>query len=193
VVWSVESVCHAPDKRLFFREARRLLRDGGRLGMAEYIRCRRPDRPAREALLRSWLSGWAIPDIATGDELRTWAQQAGFGEINLSDVTPNVEPSLRRLFRLATAAWPAAILLRAIGLRSHAQQGNVRGARNQYRALKSSLWFYGLFTATTHGPGTPGLGSRTRLDQNTATPGLSLHADQPLDRLGRWERSMKTA
>src|SRR5262249_35256079 len=56
VVWAVESACHAPDKRAFIQEARRLLRPGGRLGMVEYMRVSRPLPSADdEDVLRSWL------------------------------------------------------------------------------------------------------------------------------------------
>ena len=147
-VWAIESVCHARDKRTFFQESRRLLRDGGRLGIVEYIRDRRPYPAADEELLRSWLSGWAIPDIATSGELRCWADSCGFGEMNLIDITANVRRSLRRLHRLATATWPLALALRRFGLRSETQQSNVRGARDQYRSLKRGLWFDGILTAT---------------------------------------------
>src|SRR5262245_29829055 len=44
VVWSLESLCHAPGKDAFYREAARLLRPGGRLVVAEYVRAARPDR-----------------------------------------------------------------------------------------------------------------------------------------------------
>lgn len=148
VVWAMESVCHALDKRRFFEEARRLVVPGGRLGIAEYMRTRRPLPPAAEALLRSWLSGWAIPDIATRDEHHDWAREAGFDQIAVTDLTDNVKPSLRRVYRIATVAWPAALLLRTLRLRSNAQHGNVRGARDQYRALKQGLWFYIIMTAT---------------------------------------------
>lgn len=148
VIWAIESVCHARDKRTFFQEARRLVHDGGRLGIVEYMRDRRPYAAADEELLHSWLSSWAIPDIATGDELRSWAQACGFGEINLVDITANVQRSLRRLHRLAIAAWPWALVLRSIRLRSTTQHGNVRGARDQYRALKRGLWFDGILIAT---------------------------------------------
>src|SRR5262245_54084685 len=63
VVWAIESVCHAPDKPAFYQEAARLLRPGGRLVMADFVRTRRPLDPAGERLLHEWLDGWAVPDL----------------------------------------------------------------------------------------------------------------------------------
>jgi cyclopropane fatty-acyl-phospholipid synthase-like methyltransferase len=155
VVWAIESVCHAPDKPRFFAEARRLLRPGGRLGMVEYLRTIRPAPPTDEALLRRWLSGWAIPDLMTADELRAWAGAANFQEIQLINITRNVAPSLHRLYRMATLLWPVAIVLAALRLRSVIQHGNQRGAREQYRALRRGLWGEYLVTATAAQPGSP--------------------------------------
>ncbi len=148
VVWALESVCHAPDKRLFLAEARRLLRPGGRLGIVEYVRARRPLAGGSEALLQSWLSGWAIPDLATGPEFVHWLTAAGFEQVELADLSAHVEPSLRRLHRMALKAWPLAVALRALRLRSETQHGNLRGARDQYRAFRQGLWTYALMTAT---------------------------------------------
>ncbi len=148
VIWAIESVCHAPDKRLFFREAHRLLRPGGQLGMVEYIRRHRPLAPADEALLHSWLSGWAIPDLATGDELAGWVEAAGLREFRLTSIADQVEPSLRHLYRLTIPAWPLALVLRALRLRTAAQHGNIRGARDQYRAFRRGLWYEAILTAS---------------------------------------------
>jgi len=148
VVWAMESLCHAPDKRLVLAEARRLLRPGGRLGIVEYMRTRRPHASAGEALLHSWLSGWAIPDLATAPEWLEWTQDVGLHNVQLVDITPNVRPSLRRLYWLAVLTWPVAFLLHALGLRSETQHGNMRGAFDQYHALRCGLWFYALLTAT---------------------------------------------
>jgi len=148
VVWAVESVCHAADKRAFYHEARRLLRPGGRLGIVEYMRTARPLRASGEALLHSWLSGWAIPDIATAEEHRQWAASSGFGEVELTDITPKVRPSLVHLHRIASVAWPEAVLLRAVRLRNATQHGNVRGACDQFHALERGLWFDAILTAT---------------------------------------------
>lgn len=147
VVWAVESVCHAADKQAFYREARRLLRPGGRLGIVEYMRTARPLDEPGEALLHSWLSGWAIPDLGTAAEHHEWAVGSGFGRVVTEDITPQVRPSLARLHRMATVAWPEALALRALRLRSATQHGNVRGARDQFRALKRGLWFDAILTA----------------------------------------------
>ena len=148
VVWAMESLCHAPEKRLVLAEARRLLRPGGRVGIVEYMRTRRPHASAGEALLHSWLSGWAIPDLATAPEWLEWTQDVGLHNVQLVDITPNVRPSLRRLYWLAVLTWPAASTLHAVGLRSETQHGNMRGAFDQYHALRRGLWFYALLTAT---------------------------------------------
>ena len=150
VVWGMESLCHAPDKQFVLAEARRLLRPGGRLGIVEYMQTNRPLAEIDEALLHSWLSGWAIPDIATSHEWLGWAQEVGFHDVQLADITPNVRPSLHRLFRLTILARPGASMLYALGLRSKTQHGNMRGAFDQHHALQRGLWFYALLTATAN-------------------------------------------
>jgi cyclopropane fatty-acyl-phospholipid synthase-like methyltransferase len=148
VVWGMESACHAPDKRRFLAEARRVLRPGGRLGLIEYMRVERQFSPADEALLQSWLAGWAIPHLATHNQWISWARELGFSQIETVDITENVVPSLRHLYRMAVVVWPFERAFHALRLRSAVQHGNVRGSRDQYRALRQGLWFDALVTAT---------------------------------------------
>lgn len=147
-VWAIESVCHSTEKQRFAHEARRVLRPGGRLGMAEYIRTGRPFDPADEALLMSWLNGWAVPDIWTSGEWTTGLESAGFTDIQIENVNAHVRPSLRRLYAMAVAAWPIGMAMTTLRLRSPVMQGNQRAAREQYRALRRGLWFYSLTTAS---------------------------------------------
>jgi hypothetical protein len=72
----------------------------------------------------------------------------GLHNVQLVDMTPNVKPSLRRLYWLAVLTWPTACTLHTVGLRSEMQHGNMRGAFDQYHALRRSLWFYALLAAT---------------------------------------------
>jgi len=152
VVWAIESVCHSAQKEQFFREARRVLRADGRLGIVEYLRHRRPYPPGDEDLLHSWLSGWAIPDIATSDEFLGFASGAGFHQLELTDIASCTEPSLRRLYRMASVAYPIAVVLHRLRIRSGTQHGNVRGARDQFRARRRGLWFEAMLTATAASP-----------------------------------------
>jgi tocopherol O-methyltransferase len=148
VVWAMESLCHAPEKRLVLAEARRLLRPGGRVGIVEYMRTRRPHSAPGETLLHKWLSGWAIPDLATATEWLGWTQEVGLHDVQLIDLTPHVRPSLRRLYWVVVLLRPVAIPLFALGWLSETQHGNMRGAFGQYHALRRGLWFYALLTAT---------------------------------------------
>lgn len=151
VAWAQESLCHSHDKSLFANEMARVLRPGGRLVIAEYLRFTRPLEPKNERLIHRWLSGWAIPDIETGDELRAALEAAGFENVEVRDITNGVAPSLRRLFRVSVALYPIAAAMKALHLRSAVQHGNVVGAIDQWRSLKRKLWFYGLVTATKPG------------------------------------------
>lgn len=151
VVWAIESACHAPDKRAFVQEARRLLKPGGRLGMVEYMRESRPlPTDADEELVHSWLSGWAIPDIASAAEWTNWAQEAGFADIAVDDITSHVRPSLHRLYRMTQTFWWGASLLRRLNIRSQTQHDNTRGARDIWRALEHGLWRECILTATAN-------------------------------------------
>ena len=52
VVWALESLCHAEEKISFYHESARILRPGGRLVIAEYLRTERQLSPTNEELLK---------------------------------------------------------------------------------------------------------------------------------------------
>lgn len=147
IIWAQESVCHAPDKQEFLEAAHRLLKPGGQLVVAEYLRLGRPYVDRDEALLHSWLDGWAIPDLESGTEFINWSRAVGFQDVHLADITAQVRPSLRRLYTFAILLWPLHTVLKKLRLRSEVQEGNIRGARDQWRALQRGLWVYGIFWA----------------------------------------------
>ena len=144
VVWALESLCHAVDKRAFYREARRLLRPGGRLVVAEYVRTTRHLDPETNKLMGEWLAGWSMPDIDTAGEHVRAAEDAGFAGVRLVDHTWSTRRSLRRLDKLSLAAWPVNQVLHGLGLRSKVQHSNVVASRRQYELLKRGAWFYGI-------------------------------------------------
>ncbi|MGH3857468.1 MAG: SAM-dependent methyltransferase, partial [Pseudonocardiaceae bacterium] len=148
IVWACESLCHALSKAAFYREAARVLRPGGRMIVAEYVRAARPVDPTGERLLHEWLDGWAIPDIDTPGEHLGHLAAAGFTDARLDDVTAHTRPSLRRLYRMAYWTYPLAVLGRGTGVRSSVQHANVIASIRQYQALRHNAWFYSILSAT---------------------------------------------
>ena len=89
-----------------------------------------------------------MPDLDTPDEHLHAAKLAGFDLASLTDLTSVVDPSLRRLYRLARLAEPLDRLLHLTGMRNGFQHRNVIAARLQYEALRNGLWQYGVLCAT---------------------------------------------
>lgn len=148
MVWALESVCHAVSKAAFYREAARLLRPGGRLVVAEYVRASRHLGAEADSLVREWLDGWSIPDIDTAEEHLVAAKRAGFADAQLDDYTKTTHRSLRRLYKLACLARPIDLILFGLGLRSATQHGNVVASLRQYQLLRKGVWFYGILSGT---------------------------------------------
>jgi cyclopropane fatty-acyl-phospholipid synthase-like methyltransferase len=144
VVWALESLCHAPRKEAFYIEAARLLRPGGRLIVAEYMRKDRDQGPTEERLIREWLDGWMIPDLATADEHRLAAVEACLTNVAVMDGTGLTRPALKRLYVSACLVLPFELVLYLCGLRTRVQHGNVVASLRQYQALRRDCWFYGI-------------------------------------------------
>jgi tocopherol O-methyltransferase len=155
VVWAIESVCHVPDKREFLAEARRLLKPGGRLVIADAYRRQRPFGPADESLLHDWLSSWAVPDLVTPDEFTNAAEQNSFARVQFEDVSAHVRPSSRRMYRLMCVLYPLGVARRMIRLFTDVQLANRRSALVQHRVVQRDLLVYGIITATASKPTDP--------------------------------------
>jgi tocopherol O-methyltransferase len=146
-VWAQESLCHATCKLSFYREAARLLRPGGAFVVAEFMRTSRQVGQQTERIVRAWLDGWAIPDLDTRAEHEAAICRAGFETPCVLDVTANVLPSLRRLFRLSWLGVPVDLVLQGLRLRGSVERGNVIAAFRQFQSVERKAWFYALLCA----------------------------------------------
>ena len=147
VVWACESLCHAKDKLNFYKEAYRILKPGGRLIVAEYIRTNRPLAEDAEQLLRKWLQGWAIPDLDTADEHHMKSSEAGFVNIKIKDYTPYAWISLKNLHKISLRWLWIGRILRSLRIRSKLQHNNHMASIYQFQALNKNYWFYGHISA----------------------------------------------
>ena len=142
VIWACESVCHCPNKDFFYKEAFRLLKPGGRLIMAEYIRKERNMPISDENLLLSWCDGWSMPDIDTSEEHSNNLKSQGFIDSEIKDITSFTKRSLERLFKISNMLLHLGNILHFLGIRNLVKHENHLASIRQYEALNKGLWFY---------------------------------------------------
>ena len=146
VIWTLESVVHAADKALFFKEAHRILKKGGRLVMGEYFKSEKPFRNWENKMLEKWLHAWAVPNLCTLREGIEIAQNAGFQKFEHKDVTPHIQPSAWRIFYGSFFMAFLSGLYRIYNPKvSYFADNHYKALFFQYPCLKRKLWQYYFF------------------------------------------------
>jgi ubiquinone/menaquinone biosynthesis C-methylase UbiE len=142
VVWAFESVCHAANKIDFYKEAYRVLKPGGKIVMAEYLRNGRPMEQGKETMLAEIFTRWAIPDLDTLAEHAFNARKAGFIAFSNNDVTKNVMTSYRNLRETCKRYSGLSRLLYKTGIISSVRHENLLSSIKQADALEQGVFSY---------------------------------------------------
>ncbi len=142
VVWAIESVCHANDKKIFLQETYRVLRKNGVLIMADFFKVDLINQMKDENILEKWTHAWAIPDFSTIETFHHDMESIGFKNIQITDATHNIAPSARRLYlRFLGGIW-GGMLYQFLGRSDRMINNNVWSAYLQYKAFRRNLWKY---------------------------------------------------
>lgn len=154
VVWAQESFSHTDKKQEFIHEAYRILNDKGRVIFADYILRDSPELTAKEQrVYNEWMDSWAVHGLISNSEYKKLLSEAGFKKIEFYDITKNMTPSLKKLYRMSCISGRIASLLLKLGLdkklktKNLWQLKNAIGAYNQYLALKTGVWKYNIIVA----------------------------------------------
>ena len=147
VVWAIESVCHASDKRDFIQEAWRLLRSQGRLIVADGFLVRNEYTDKQRVLLGKMVNGWAVESMESIPNFHHSLQEKGFYNITQLDATPHVLPSSKRLFFYSFPALALSKMGEYFGWSTPTQTRDFRGYHYQYWALRQQLCKYVIFCA----------------------------------------------
>jgi len=147
VVWAIESVCYADDKNDFLKEARRVLKPGGRLIIADFFKKENLNHGERNQV-RNWAACWAINDFSTREEFHDKLKKGCFHDIIWEDATDAILPSAKKLYRSYFLGIIGAKLYQFFSPNAtELGKNSVRSAYLQYDTLKKGLWKYQIVKA----------------------------------------------
>lgn len=147
VVWAIESVCHAKDKRDFIKEAWRLLRSRGRLIVADGFHVRNEYTDAERRLLGKAVNGWAVDTMESIPNFDRYLRDQGFTKIIQQDATPHVLRSSRRLFLYSFPAIALSKIGEYLGWSTKTQTQDFLSYHYQFWAVRKQLCKYTFFCA----------------------------------------------
>jgi cyclopropane fatty-acyl-phospholipid synthase-like methyltransferase len=142
LVWALESVCYASDKRVFLREALRVLRVGGQLVVGDGFLLRQPGDRREQRDYARFRRGLVLPEVGTVEAFRKVMVDLGFADVRSWDKTRAATPSARRLWRRSLFGYPVALVSQAAGLTPPLLTDNLRAGLAQYRMVRRGVIGY---------------------------------------------------
>jgi ubiquinone/menaquinone biosynthesis C-methylase UbiE len=145
--YSLESMCYAYNKHDFLKEMKRILKPGGRLAILDGFRNGKyPIEPSLEEKYDQWCKGWRLDQrLDTQINFKNYLKEEGFQEITYRDITANVLPSSKRLYRMAIKSLIIVNLVRFFTKYDYKLFS--RAAQYQRKLLKTRYLVYGVFSA----------------------------------------------
>lgn len=149
VIIGMESICYAEPKSDFLKEAKRLLKPGGRLVLAENLQGKKElNQKETEILYTNGFNGCKVKSLDTEATYRSNLSELNFESIECIDKSKEVRPSIVRLRRFFYLAWAYNKWHRLIGKPfSATQEANTTMCYYLLTGLDRGLWKYGLIKA----------------------------------------------
>lgn len=152
VVTGIESICYAEPKIAFLKEAKRVLKKGGRIVLAENLQGKdQLNEKEYRSLYTNAFNGCKVNSLDTAKQYKENLNALNFQQIECIDETVRIRPSIVRLRRFYYLAAAYNFAHRIIGKRfSKTQEANTKMCYHLLSSLDNGLWTYGMVKATKH-------------------------------------------
>ncbi len=147
IVWAIESVCHAVDKKDFLKEAHRLLKSGGRLIVDDGFLLRQANDEREKKDLSAFLEGMALSNLAPESEFKKSLEEVGFKNIKIYDKVNETLPSTKKIYKMSIFSYPVAWITEKLHLTPSLLTKNNLAGITQYRIIKNGMMGHRVFYA----------------------------------------------
>ena len=142
IVYAIESMCHAKDKKDFLNETFRILKPGGKLIILDYFKPQ-PLNSKNQNLLNKWLHKWAIDDIDVNKDFIEKSKEVGFYEIVNKNINQEIIKSSKRMYRSSfLGAIPSTLYNITHPKVTRFAKTHFKSGYWQYINLKKGNWAY---------------------------------------------------
>jgi cyclopropane fatty-acyl-phospholipid synthase-like methyltransferase len=143
-VWAIESMQTAVNKADFLKEAKRVLKPGGKIVIADCFKSY--DYPfSQNKLMQLMFNGWAVTDVVSSEELVKEAKTFGLVLEREQDVTKEVYPSVIRFFIAAFLGMFGTFFYNVfVKKASYFSRVHYKTGLSQFAAYRKKLWKYQL-------------------------------------------------
>jgi cyclopropane fatty-acyl-phospholipid synthase-like methyltransferase len=153
VVWNIESMCHAFDKRAYLGHVRELLRPGGKFVCLDMFSVPGGD----QATIRAMCENWSLSSLPSVEEIRQILAEEGFHDVESEDLTVQVRRPVEALQAFARNTHTMLRLEKATtGSASAVYEAHVRGALACADGIENGSFSYAYVGATSAGVAPPG-------------------------------------
>lgn len=139
-IWAIESITSAPDKSKFANEAKRILKPGGKLVIADYFKT--GELPDPNNYLEKWRKNWSMAPFMTIDKYLDCFEKSGFSVLKNEKVTSMIRKTSTRMYWSSVLGAVPSIIYNSFHRASRFARIHYKSGFYQYRALKKGLWEY---------------------------------------------------
>lgn len=147
VVWAIESVCYAKNKKDFLKKTHRILKNDGRLIISDAFLLRKTRNKKEEKDLNASYEGLALSNLVFESEFKKFLEEIGFKNIKVYDKVSETFPSAKKIYKMCIFGYPFSWITEKLHLTPKLLTKNNLAGIVQYRIIKNGIAGHRVFYA----------------------------------------------